>query len=321
MPNVYNTRIGSPQLNSLQLPTQTLEGVIKEATQKSVVMQHARKIRMAAGVAKQSVLASLPDAYWVTADSESATIPGEAGMKQTTNVSWTDTSIVAEEMAVIVPIPDVVQQDANFNITQEVIPLIGEAFAKKLDQAVIFGTDKPSSWPDAIVTAATAAGNTVTEGTGSDIGVDIAELCKKIAQEGYAVNGFVSSPGFGWELTGLRDDNGQPIYQSLREGAPGGSLYGFGLNECMSGAWDPTALKLLAIDWSKFVIGIRQDFSYRVFTEGVITDDNGAVVYNLMQQDSKALRFVMRVGFQCMQPAVHHLTAAHYYPAGLIVPA
>ena len=321
MPNVYNARIGSPQLNSLQLPTQTLDGIIKEATQGSIVLQHARKIRMAAGVAKQSVLASLPDAYWVQKDNESATIPGEAGMKQTTNVSWTDTSITAEEMAVIVPIPDVVQQDANFNITNEVIPLVGEAFAKVLDLAAIFGVNKPSSWPAAIVTGATNATNTVTEGTGSDIGVDVAELCKKIAQEGYAVNGFVSSPGFGWELTGLRDDNGQPIYQSLREGAPGGILYGFPLNEARNGAWDPTVAKLLAVDWSKFVVGIRQDVSYRVFTEGVITDDDGKVIYNLMQQDSKAIRFTFRVGFQCMQPAVHHLQADHYYPAGIIVPA
>lgn len=316
----YDKVINKSNLAPSQLPVQTLDGILKEATKQSVILQRARTIRMAAGTAKQSILASLPEGYWVD-NSNLSTAGGQPGLKETTDIQWADKSITAEEMAVIVPIPDVVQQDANFNITNEVIPLVGEAFAKVLDLAAIFGVNKPSSWPDAIVTGATNATNTVTEGTGSDIGVDVAELCKKIAQEGYAVNGFVSSPGFGWELTGLRDDNGQPIYQSLREGAPGGILYGFPLNEARNGAWDPTVAKLLAVDWSKFVVGIRQDVSYRVFTEGVITDDDGKVIYNLMQQDSKAIRFTFRVGFQCMQPAVHHLQADHYYPAGIIVPA
>ena len=42
----------------------------------------------------------------------------------------------------------------------QVKPLIAEAIGKKVDQAALFGVDKPASWPTAVIPAATAAGNT-----------------------------------------------------------------------------------------------------------------------------------------------------------------
>ena len=56
-------------------------------------------------------------------------------------------------------------------------------------------------------------------------------------------------------------------------------------------------------DWSKAIIGLRQDISFKMFTEGVISDDNGKVILNLMQQDSVAMRVVMRVAFATANPA------------------
>ena len=43
---------------------------------------------------------------------------------------------------------------------------------------------------------------------------------------------------------------------------------------------------------------MRSDISFKVFTEGVIQDDTGAIVYNLMQQDMSAMRLTFRVGWQ-----------------------
>ena len=51
------------------------------------------------------------------------------------------------------------------------------------------------------------------------------------------------------------------------------------------------------------IVGIRQDFSWKLFTEGVISDETGKVILNLMQQDSMAIRCVMRVGYQISNPA------------------
>ena len=74
----------------------------------------------------------------------------------------------------------------------------------------------------------------------------------------------------------------------------------------------------LAVDWGKFVVGVRQDITYDLFKEGVISDADGKVILNLMQQDTKALRVVFRVGFNVAQPLTR---LASVYPARGITPA
>ena len=55
---------------------------------------------------------------------------------------------------------------------------------------------------------------------------------------------------------------------------------------------------LLGADWSNFVVGIRQDITYKMLDQSVISDDNGKVILNLAQQDCVAMRVVFRVGFR-----------------------
>jgi hypothetical protein len=86
-----------------------------------------------------------------------------------------------------------------------------------------------------------------------------------------------------------------------------------------NGAWDDDEAELLAADWKKFVVGIRQDVTYDLFSEGVISDADGKVILNLMQQDTKALRVVFRVGFQVAIP-VTRIGPSTRYPAGVITP-
>jgi hypothetical protein len=45
-------------------------------------------------------------------------------------------------------------------------------------------------------------------------------------------------------------------------------------------------------DYSMAVVGVRQDLTYKLLDQAVITDNTGAIVYNLPQQDLLALRVV-----------------------------
>lgn len=292
------------------IPEQEVNEIIKMAPQQSIMLSNARIVRMTSKKYKQPVLSTLPEAYWVD---------GDTGLKSTSKAEWAGLTITAEELAVIVPIPDAVIDDSSVPLWDEVRPLIAEAIGKKVDGASIFGTDKPNTWPSDIVTAATAAGNVVERGTGDDLGQDVAALGAVIAKQGYGINGFISKPGMQWELIGLRDANKNPIYTPLA-GSPANGLYGFPLNECMNGAWDATAAELIALDWSKQLIGIRQDVTYELFSEGVISDADGKVLLNLMQQDTKALRVVFRVGYAVATPKTR-TQGNTAYPAGIITPA
>jgi hypothetical protein len=51
-------------------------------------------------------------------------------------------------------------------------------------------------------------------------------------------------------------------------------------------------------DWSQFVVGVRQDITMKILDQAVITDNTGAIIYNLPQQDMTAIRLTFRVGWQ-----------------------
>lgn len=302
--------VGREDLAPQMIPDQEVAEIIKMTPEQSVMLSNARRVQLSSKRYKQPVLSTLPEAYWVD---------GDTGLKSTTKPDWDDLTITAEELAVIVPIPDAVVEDSKVNLWGEIRPLIAEAFGKKVDQASIFGVDKPTSWPDAIVTAASTAGNAIQRVSTKDLGVSVAELGQKIAAQGYGINGFISKPGMQWELVGLRDNNGQPIYTPL-PGRTASGLYGYPLNEVMNGAWDAAKAELIALDWQKQLIGIRQDVTYQIFSEGVITDSDGKVLLNLMQQDTKALRVVFRVGYQVAKPRTR-IQGEQAYPGGVITPA
>jgi len=220
-----------------------------------------------------------------------------------------------------VPIPEAYLDDAAIPIWSVVRPLVAEAFGKTIDAAVINGFNKPATWTDpGIIPGAIAAGNTVESGTGADIGVDIAKMGQLVAKDGYGLNGFVCEPGYEWSLVGSRATDGSLIYgPSIAEGQPS-RLYGRPLSEVMNGSWNTNTAHLLGGDWSKCLIGVRQDLTYKTFTEGVITDAAGKVLLNLMQQDSVALRVVMRLGYNLPVPASRLDVGNPRFPFAVLVP-
>lgn len=311
MANNFNSSIQRNDLGQALIPDEISQEIIQTMPEKSVMLTRAKRMRMSTKKKTQPVLATLPEAYWVS----------EGGLKETTKSGWEDVNITAEELAVLVPIPDSVREDASINLFETMKPLIAEAFGKKIDQAAIFGVDKPSTWGNDILTGAKNAKNTITQGTGKNLAADVASLGKTLAKEGYAINGFASKPGLNWALTELCDANNRPIYTPNLTDKQPSKLYGYPCNEVLNGSWDDSKAVLLAADWSKFIVGIRQDITYKVFDQGVISNSSGAIVYNAMQQDSQIMRVVMRVGFQVANPVTRVAKKGTQYPAGFIVPA
>ena len=290
----YNSLISRDASNDPLVPTPVSAEIIEELPAASALLQRARRVPMSSKTQRQPVLDVLPLAYFVG---------GDTGLKQTSAQDWKNVDLVAEEIAAIVPIPEAYLDDAQMPIWNEVRPRLVEAIGAKLDAAGLFGLDKPSTWPTAVYQSAVAAGNAVISGAGGDFAVDVATAAGKVAEDGFAVNGFISRPGLTWKLNTMRTEQGVPIYQPNLQGVPGGTLYGYPMSELTNGAWDMSEAELLMGDWAKAIVGVRQDISFKLFTEGVISDDDGKVILNLMQQDSVAMRVVMRVAFATANPA------------------
>lgn len=284
-------RTGADALIPVQESNEIIQGII---TQSAVLSRGRRLQNMTSRQYRMPVLDMLPIAYFVN---------GDTGQKKTTNQAWDKKIITAEEIAVIVPIPEAVLDDAEYDIWAEVRPRIQEAFGKKIDGAILFGAEKPSSWRDDIVKTATAAGSVVT--LGSDLYTSIMGedgVIAKVEDSGYFVNGHMADISMRAKLRGLKDTTGQPIFRSDMQTGTNYTLDGAPMNFPNNGSFDKSKALMISGDFSQLVYSIRQDMTYKLFTEGVVQNTDGTIAYNLMQNDMVALRAVMRLGWEIPNP-------------------
>jgi len=314
----YGTHIGRTTSGSDPLvPEPLATAIIQEAPKSSAALSLMNRTTLSAKTQRMPVLDVLPVAYWVG---------GDTGMKQTTMMQWKNVVMVVEEIACIVPIPEAYLDDADVPLWGQVQPRITEAVGQLIDLAVLWGVNKPSTWGESVFAGATKSTHTIIQGTGVDLGQDVTKLGVLMAQSGYTVNGFAAQPGTSWNLAGLRSAQGVPIYQPDMTGTPGGKLYGYSMNEINNGSWQSGTTGgavMLAGDFTKSIIGIRSDISFKMFTEGVISNDSGVVILNLMQQDSVAMRMTMRLAYACVNPVTIMQPASAItarWPFGAILP-
>lgn len=274
------------------------------AVQESAALSLFPQIRLATSQQRIPVLSGLPTAYWVD---------GDTGLKQTTGQAWANKYIDVAELAVIVPIPEAVLDDAPFNIWGEVQPRLVEAIGRKVDEAVFFGFDKPAIFPQSLVGGAQEAGNSVVRGSvapggqdlgaGGDLADDFNYLLRLLEDDGYDAENFVLSRRYRSRLRGLRDSNGQLIYVPGVPDASPDTVYGLPISYgALRQAWNSPAntadVEGIVFPSDSVVVGIRQDITYKMLTEATIHNSDGTVAFNLAQQDMVALRATFRCGFQ-----------------------
>ncbi len=287
-------RTGAEALINEQVAREIIQG----AAEQSTVLRMGRKLpNMSSKKYRMPVLDMLPVAYWVN---------GDSGFKQTSKMMWKNKYIVAEELAVIIPIPEAVLDDADYDIWGEVKPRAIEAIGKKIDGAVIFNVEKPDAWRDGIVAGATAAGNVVTFSAGDDLYDKIMSedgVIAKVEESGFFPSGHMADVTMRAKLRGLKDTTGQPIFKSDMQGATAYSLDGSPMDFPRNGAFDKTKALMITGDFSQLVYSIRQDVTYKLLTEATIVDPSTKeVIYALAQQDMVALRIVMRLGWEIPNP-------------------
>lgn len=296
------TRTEADALIETQVANEIFEGTIRN----SKVLSLMRRLpNMTSDKTKLRVLDSLPIAYFVDETQNN-------GRKNITKQAWDKKFITAAELAVIVPIKENLLNDADIDIWADVRPRIEEAFGRKIDAAILFGTDKPTDWRKGLVPSIQDANAVVTE-TNNGLYSDINDTMVKVEESGYNVTGILGGVGLKGKFRMMTDTTGQPLNTTEI-----GSLTRTFVD---NGTWNKAAATLIAGDFNEAVYAIRQDITYKVLDQAVIQDpSDGSILYNLAQEDMVALRVVMRLGWEIPNPVNAENETSARFPFAALKP-
>ena len=320
----YSAAIDRTEAGPL-IPEDAAHEVIAATVEKSFALSTFDRVPMSRKQRRLPILDRKPVAYFVN---------GDTGMKQTTDAKWDNLFLNAEELAVLVPIPDTIYADSEYDLWSLLKPQITEAMGAKIDDAVLFGTGKPALWPNGVLTDATTAGNAVTGAVASathDIFDDLNAALMLLETDGYEPDAWLLRQTMRGVLRNARDGSRGFLYPAAGPSASGaqdmkwsGEVWNIpakvskmGLSGFAAGASNALAF---AFDTSMFKIAIRDDIEMKIFTEGAISDGAGVVLLNLMQQDVKVLRVTFRLAWVAANPvSLQAPSRAASYPASVLV--
>jgi len=277
--------------------------IIKAAVQGSTALSAFPRIQLGTKTTNIPVLATIPEADWVS-DTDNT------GVKPTSQATWVNKTIVAEEVAVILPIHENTLADATEDLLAELAALGGQALGKKLDQAVLFGNDKPVSWTSLdLLSAATAAGHDFPVGSGEDdLYGSILQAGEAIADAGFDPQSIIARRGLSFQLRNLRDGEDRLLLS-------GDNFAGLETHWNRNGAWDPAEAVAFIVDPSTVRMGVREDVTVKFLDQATITG-----VGNLAEKDMVALRIKARFGYVLGNPVTPE-AGAPAYGVSAIIPA
>ena len=267
--------------------------LLASAAANSAALQAFRRVDMGTKTVNLPVLATIPEADFVTES-------GEGSTKPTAQATWGNKQLVAEEIAVIIPIHENVVDDASTDVLDELTKQGGAAIGRKLDGAVFFGEDKPASWTsNDLLAAADAANQVVAIGDvadGEDLGGSIYRAAELVDTAGWDPSGLAAPRGLKYRLANIRNTDGTPIYLPSLAATPGSIDQVAGLDASwVSGrVWDSEnrdVAEAFVFDAERIIIGVRQDISVKFLSEATV----GTI--NLAERDMVALRFKARFAY------------------------
>lgn len=224
----------------------------------------------------------------------------------TSTAAWEGVNLYMEKIGVIVPINKDSIEDSDYDLGAELVPAIAEAFAVKIDAAVIHGTAKPTNWPDGLYTTALAASNVVSLAAFDDLYdavLGLTGLFSKMEAEGYLVNGSIAAPTMAAKIRACRDSMGIPIFNRT----PGqGTGYEFDgqriVFDMLAAIASANSGLMISGDWTKARWAMRKDMEFEILKEATLTNVAGDTTLNLAQKDMIGLKCVMRLGWNLPNP-------------------
>lgn len=306
--------------SSVVLPVEYSTEIIRGVVGRSKALELGRRLPdMKGKTYKLNVLSSLPVAGWVKNQATPNDTNYEIKNKPLSDLTWQGVDVVAEEIAVIVPIAlNTLKDVEDFGVS--VVPEISEqvigAFQQVIDATVFFGVDSPWSGYNGIVAAATTAGAVVTwdGNAGTSFYTAISNAMEYVEDSGYEPTAILGGPSlrgaFRNTLTALGIVAGDQ-----------GEIGGLPRHIDLTGGFNQSSAFAIVGDFRYLVYAFREEMDMRLLSEATLVDPStGSTLYNLAQQDMIAFRFTMRLGVAIPNP-VNRVGGAKRYPFAIILNA
>lgn len=289
--------------STVVLPVEYGREIIRGVVGRSKALELGRRLPdMRGKTYKLNVLSNLPVAGWV----KNQATPNNADEAELKNkpvsyLAYEGVDVVAEEIAVIVPVSINTLNDVeDFGV--ELMPEISEqvigAFQQVIDATVFFGVNSPWAGYSGIVAEATSAGATVTwdGSTGTSFYDAINDAMEYVENSGYVPTAILGGPSLNsafrktiTELGILAGDQGE--------------IGALPRHIDLTGGFNQSSAFAIVGDFRYLVYSFREEMSMRILYEATLKDPaTGTELYNLAQQDMIGLRFTMRLGVALPNP-------------------
>ena len=287
--------------NSVVLPIEYGREIIRGVLGRSKALELGRRLPdMRGKTYKLNVLSSLPVAGWVKNGTTPSGAADEIKNKPISDLAWQGKDLVAEEIAVIVPVSlNTLRDVENYvDIVPEITEQVVGAFQQVIDATIFFGVGSPWAGYNGIVAEATAAGATVSwNGTsGTSFYNAVNDAMEKVENSGYVPTAILGGPSLNsafrktiTELGVLAGDQGE--------------IGALPRHIDLTGGFNQTSAFAIVGDFRYLVYSFREEMEMRLLSEATLVDPStGSALYNLAQQDMVAFRFTMRLAAAIPNP-------------------
>jgi HK97 family phage major capsid protein len=273
------------------IPIEYSRQIIHGVAQQSAALALGTRMPMGTGIAEIPIAGAFPVASFVSV----------GGRKPFTDFQLSAQTMKAEEIAAVISIPQAYLDDAYVDLWGYARPLLAQAIAVALDNAVIWGVGAPATYPAGGLVDPAFSTVVATPATPPNDAVAVINLAMgTVEMQGLPVTGSAADTADKAVLRGVRDVNQSLLLGPGQVDSPAiQELYGAPI---IFSLISPQAEDFITGDWRALLMGVRQDITYDTSLDGIIADATGKVLVSAFQDDQVLMRVHARFGCVVAKP-------------------
>ena len=258
------------------VPVEICKEIMKNIIDQASILKVSKRIPMTSDTMVIPKMVDTGSAAWVKESEEiSTTIP-----------TFEYPKLQAKKLAIIVPVTREKYNDSVSDVLGEIKQAIADMFATSIDTACIFGVNTP--FDTNLITAIGTQRITST----SKLDTDLSDAMGLVEDSKYNCSNILMGTSQKKVLRALANDNKYKGAITLS------GAYDTPIEYVRN--WDDTKSLAITGDFSRSIIGTRENMQYEILKEATI--NNGTETINLAQRDMLGVKCTMRMAYLVADP-------------------